>query len=96
MAKKIWPNNPEFWYDQHVRNFDINRLHREMIGDSRNYMRGGVTRMETYIKLRTLIYDFNHGCCIFLFNWPSQTSIEAMYKSGLSSWAGAERTGARG
>ena len=64
LAKNIWLGNmeelstdhvrmhqdPTFWYEQHIMDLDINRLHNEMIGYAQKYMRGDVSRMETYIK----------------------------------------------
>jgi hypothetical protein len=74
-AKNLWLDNtedmssdhvricqdPEFWYHEHIQNLDINRLHKQMIGDAQKYMGRDVTSMENYIRNRALIYEFNKG-----------------------------------
>ncbi len=39
--------DPELWYNQNVRDIDIDRLHRKMIGYAQFYMLGDVIRMRT-------------------------------------------------
>jgi hypothetical protein len=95
LATKIWLNNMEnlfidhvwfcqdaaLWYEQHVQDLDINRLHNEMIGNYQKYMWGDVTYMETYIKYRTVIDNFNTCSGSFLRKISSQGSIEAMHEA---------------
>ena len=73
LARKIWLNNMEnlyidhvwfcqdavLWYEQHVQDLDINHLHNEMIGRTQKYRWGDATYMETYIKLGTLLDNSN-------------------------------------
>ena len=73
--------DPGFWYDQHIFDLDINRLHSEMIGYVQKYIRGDVSRMETYIKFGGLTNDFHARKGIFSRKTPSTSSIEAMHET---------------
>ncbi len=50
--------DPEFWYQQHVLDSDTHHLNNHMIGMIQKYMRGDATRMETYIDLGAVVYEF--------------------------------------
>ncbi len=47
----------ESWYQQHTLDSDAHHLNRHMIDIVQKYMRGGATRMKTYIELGALVYD---------------------------------------
>ncbi len=57
--------DPEFWYQQH--NFDsyTHLLNNHMIDMVQKYMKEDATRMETYIDLGTVVYEFKHFKGIF-------------------------------
>jgi hypothetical protein len=57
--------DPEFWYQQHVLDSDTHHLNNHMIDMALNYMRGDATRMETYIDLGAVVYEFKHCKGIF-------------------------------
>jgi hypothetical protein len=69
--------DPELWYDQNVRDLDINRLHREMIGCAQFYMLGDVIRMRTTTGAafsyasgrREPSINAMHEACLNLFRW---------------------------
>ena len=44
-------------------------------------MRRDVNRMEAFIKLGSLIYDFKHRVGSFYRNWLSQDAVEAMHEA---------------
>jgi hypothetical protein len=73
--------DPEFWLEQHYHDLDITRLKREMSGMAQRYMRGDATRMEAYIKLGSMVYNYNHGNDIFNRSWPSRAIIEGMHEA---------------
>ncbi len=52
--------DPEFWYQQHTLDSNVHHLNNHMIGMVPKYMRGDATRMETYIELGSLVYDYKH------------------------------------
>jgi hypothetical protein len=56
-------------------------LKREMSGMAQRYMRGDATRMEAYIKLGSMVYNYNHGIDIFNRPWPSRAIIEGMHEA---------------
>jgi hypothetical protein len=57
---EIMHMDPEFWYQQHMLDSDSHHLNNHMIEMVRKYMRGDATRMETYIDLRAVVYEFKH------------------------------------
>ncbi len=73
--------DPAFWFDK--LDHDINRLHRQMIGGANQYMKGDVTFMETYIRFRQLIRDFDTGSGLFKQKTypPKESRILAMHES---------------
>ena len=73
--------DPEFRLEQHYHDLDITRLKREMSGMAQRYMRGDATRMEAYIKLGSMVYNYNHGIDIFNRPWPSRAIIEGMHEA---------------
>ncbi len=52
--------DPEFWYQKHNFDSDAHHLNNHMIGMLQKYMRGGATRMETYIDLGAVVYEHKH------------------------------------
>jgi hypothetical protein len=52
-----------------------------MSGIAQYYMRGDGTRMEAYIKLGSMVYNYNRGIGIFNRPWPSREIIEAMHEA---------------
>jgi hypothetical protein len=52
--------DPEFWYQQFTLDSDAHHLNNHMIDMERKYMRGDATRMETYIDLGAVVYEFKH------------------------------------
>ncbi len=48
-----------FLYEKQCQDQDINRLHRQMIGGGNQYMKGDVTFMDTNIRFRQLLNDYN-------------------------------------
>ena len=57
--------DPEFWYQQHTLDSDTHHLNNHMIEMIQKYMRGDATRMETYIDLGAVVYEFKRCKCIF-------------------------------
>ncbi len=57
--------DPEFWYQQHDFDSDTHHLSNHMIDMVQKYMRGDATRMETYIDLGVVAYEFKHSKGIF-------------------------------
>ena len=57
--------NPDFWYEQFTLDSDTHHLNNHMIDMVRKYMRGDATRMETYIDLGAVVYEFKHCKGIF-------------------------------
>ncbi len=66
---------PEFLYQQHNFNSDAHHLNNHMIDMVQKYMRGDATRMETYIDLGAVVYEFKHCKGIFA---RSKSTIEAI------------------
>ena len=64
---------PEFWYQQHNFDSDAHHLNNHMIDMVQKYMRGDATRMETYIYLGAVVYEFKHcrGFCQEQINYGS-------------------------
>ncbi len=52
--------NPEFWYQDDVLDSDTHQLNNHIIDMIEKYMRGDATRMETYINLGAVVYEFKH------------------------------------
>ena len=57
--------DPEFWYQQHNLDSDTHHLNNHMTDMVQKYMRGDATRMETYIDLGAVVYEFKHCKGIF-------------------------------
>jgi hypothetical protein len=55
----------EFWYQHDVLDSDRHHLNNHMIDMIKKYMRGDATRMETYIDLGAVVYEFKHCKGIF-------------------------------
>jgi hypothetical protein len=51
---------PEFWYQQHNLDSEAHHLNNHMIDMVQRYMRGDGTRMETCIKLGSMVYKYKH------------------------------------
>jgi hypothetical protein len=77
--------DPEFWYQQHILDSDAHPLnnHWHMIDMAQKHMRGDATRMETYIELGAMVYEYkrckgffcpkktappDHGCDLCMQN----------------------------
>ncbi len=71
--------NPDFWYEQFTLDSDTHHLNNHMIEMVRKYMRGDATRMETYIDLGAVVYEFKHRKGIFARRDLSMTDIQAMH-----------------
>ncbi len=52
--------DPEFLYQQHNLDSDTHHLNNHMIDMVQKYMRGDANRMETYIDLGAVVYEFKH------------------------------------
>ncbi len=50
--------DPEFWYQQHNFDSDTHHFDNHMIEMLQKYMRGDATRMETYVDLGAVVYEF--------------------------------------
>jgi hypothetical protein len=59
------PMDPEFWYHLHNFDSDAHHLNIYMIDMVQKYMRGDATRMDTYINLGAVVYEFKHCKGIF-------------------------------
>ena len=53
--------DPHFWYDQYIRDADINRRYRIMLKVDGSFRRGDVTHMLAYIELGAITRDFWKG-----------------------------------
>jgi hypothetical protein len=71
--------DPEFWYQQH--NFDSNthHLNNHMIDMVQKYMRRDAARMETYIDLGAVVYEFKHCKGIFARSKLTMEAIRSMH-----------------
>ncbi len=71
--------DPEFWYQQH--NFDSNahHLNNYMIDMVHTYMREDATRVETYIDLDAVVYEFKHCKGIFAKSKLTMEAIRSMH-----------------
>jgi hypothetical protein len=69
--------DPEFWYQQHTLDSDTHHLNNHMIEMIQKYMRGDTTRMETYIYLGAVVYEFKHCKGIFARIYHGSYSIYA-------------------
>jgi hypothetical protein len=56
---------PVFWYQQQNLDSDAHHLNNHVIDMVQKYMRGDATRMETYIKLGSMVYEYKHCKGIF-------------------------------
>ncbi len=50
--------DPEFWYQQHNLDSDAHHLNNQTIDMIQKYIRGYTTRMETYIELGAMVYEY--------------------------------------
>ncbi len=71
--------DPEFWYQQHVLDSDTHHLNNHMIDMVLKYMRGDATRMETYIDLGAVVYEFKHCKGIFARRDLTMEAIQSMH-----------------
>ncbi len=67
--------DPEFWYKQHNFDCDAHHLNNHMMDMVQKYMRGVATRMEKYINLGAVVYEFKHCKGIFA---RSKLTMEAI------------------
>ncbi len=70
--------DPEFWYQQQNFDSDAHHLNNHMIDMVQKYMRGGATRMETYIHLGAVVYEFKHCKGIFARSELTREAIRSM------------------
>ncbi len=52
--------DPEFWYQQQNLDRDAHHLNNHMSDIVQKNMRGDTTRIETYIKLGSMVYVYKH------------------------------------
>ncbi len=71
--------DPEFWYQQHILDSDAHHLNNHMIDMARQYMRGDATRMETYIKLGSLVYEYKHCKGMFAQSKLTMDAIQCRF-----------------
>jgi hypothetical protein len=69
----------EFWYQQHTLDSDTHHLNNHMIEMIQKYMRGDATRMETYIDLGAVVYEFKHCKGIFARSKSTMEDIRSMH-----------------
>lgn len=53
--------DPNFWYDQHIRDADTNLRYLIMLRVDASFRRGDVTHMQAYIELGAIMRDFWKG-----------------------------------
>ncbi len=71
--------DPEFWYQQHNLDSDTHHLNNHMIDMVQKNMRGDATRMETYIDLGAVVYEFKHCKGIFARSKLTMEAIRYMH-----------------
>ncbi len=71
--------DPEFWYQQHTFESDGHHLNNHMIDMVQKYMRGDATRMETYIDLGAVVYEFKHSKGIFARSKLTKEAIRSIH-----------------
>ncbi len=71
--------DPEFWYQQHNFDSDTHHLNNHMIEMVQKYMRGDATRMEIYIDLGAVVYEFKHCRGIFARSKLIMEAIRSMH-----------------
>ena len=71
--------DPEFWYQQHTLDSDTHHLNNHMIDMIQKYMRGDATRIETYIDLGAVVYEFKHCKGIFARSKLTMEAIRSMH-----------------
>ncbi len=70
---------PEFWYQQHNFDSDARHLNNHKIDMVQKYMRGDATRMETYIDLGAVVYEFKHCKGIFVRSKLTMEAIRSLH-----------------
>ncbi len=71
--------DPEFWYQQQNLDSDTHHLNNHMIKMVQKYMRGDATRMEAYIDLGAVVYEFKHCKGIFARSKLTMEAIRSMH-----------------
>ncbi len=71
--------DPEFWHQQHNFDSDAHHLNNHMIDMVQKYMRGDVTRMESYIDLGAVVYEFKHCKGILARSKLTMEAIQSMH-----------------
>jgi hypothetical protein len=71
--------DPEFWYQQHRFDSTTHHLNNHMIDMVQKYMRGDATRMETYIDLGAVVYEFKYCKGIFARSKLTMEAIPFMH-----------------
>jgi hypothetical protein len=57
--------DPELWYQQHNLDSDAHHLNNNMVDMVQKYMRQNATRLEAYIELGAIVYEYKHCKGIF-------------------------------
>jgi hypothetical protein len=73
------PMDPEFWYQQHNFDSDAHHLNNHITDMVQKYMRGDATRMETYIDLGAVVYEFKNCKGIFARSKLTMEVIPSMH-----------------
>ena len=69
----------EFWYQQHEIDSDAHHLNNHMIDMVQKYTRGDATRMETYIDLGAVVYEYKQCKGIFAGSKLTMDAIRSMH-----------------
>ncbi len=71
--------DPGFWYQQYTPDSDTHHLNNHMIEMIQKYMMGDATRMETYIDLGAVVYEFKHCKGVFARSKLTMEAIRFMH-----------------
>jgi hypothetical protein len=71
--------DPAFWYQQHTLDSDAHHLNNHMIDMVQQYMRGDATRMETYIELGSLVFEYKHCKGMFARSKLTMEAIQSKH-----------------
>jgi hypothetical protein len=71
--------DPEFWYQQQTPDSNTHHLNNLLIEMVQKYMRRDATRMETYIDLGAVVYEFEHCKGIFAKSKSTMEAIRSMH-----------------
>jgi hypothetical protein len=71
--------DPEFWHQQHNLDSDAHHLNNHMIVMVQKFMSEDATRMETYIELSAMDYEYKHCKGIFARSKLTMVAIRSMH-----------------